>query len=186
MNCNFKYIILNYSSYKLIKYYSMRTIIICLLTVLFGFSSCEKDKPSREIDPFIQSLQGTWATYTKVYYDNEWKNIEAVLMENGSSDLEGIGGSYYTFAMDGTLTFSSYIDYPPFGIKKWWTYPCTYDQEREIIALINDKGETIQEYRVYGYDGEYLSLEYTLHAYDSYTDKDIYKYVREILKRRQD
>ena len=185
-----------------------KSFLLLLLAAMFTMVSCEMDKTqslgevenvdksenddvidnneNREIDPFIQSLQGTWHTYTLIHYDSEWKDIEAVLMENGSSDLDGIAGSYYTFAMDGTLTYSSHILYPPFGTKEWWTFPCTYDQEREIIALINDKGETLQEFRVYGYDGEYLTLDYTEHLYQSYTDKHTYRYVRETLKKGQE
>ena len=138
----------------------------------------------REIDPFLLSLQGTWYTYTMIHYDEEWKEVIKVLMENGSSDLDGMSSDHYTFNADGTLTLS-YLDLPN-GWKDLWTLPCFYDEASKIISVKRNNGKTHCEYLVSDYDGEYLTLDYTEHLYDSYTDEHTYRYVRETLKRRQE
>ena len=184
----------------------MKTIIICLLAALFGFSSCEKEKTqplnqkenllsnennaidnseNREVDPFIQSLQGTWSIYTMIYYDKEWKEVESVAIEKGDSKMEGLGHRLYTFNTDGTFTY--YLD-PCYPGKEpeVVTYSCFYDSESKIITMKNDKGVTRYEYLVSGYDGEYLVLDYSEHLYDSYIDKHYYRYIRETLKKWKD
>ena len=138
----------------------------------------------RVVDPFIQSLKGTWVTDTLVYYDKEWKEVIKVLMENGRTDLDGMSSDHYTFNADGTLTIS-YLDLP-YGWKDLWTLPCFYDEASKIISVKRNNGETHCEYLVSDYDGEYLTLDYTEHLYDSYTDEHTYRYVRETLKKRQE
>ena len=138
----------------------------------------------REVDPFLLSLQGTWGRYKLLHYDMEWKEVVLVLIENGDCLLEGLGYKLYTFNADGTITYYLEVCYSdePFVA----TWPCFYDPESRIITVKNDKDEILREYLVSDYDGEYLTLDYTEHLYDSYTDEHTYRYVRETLKRRQE
>ena len=59
----------------------MKTLIICLLVAVFGFTSCEDSKTlPREVHPFIKSLEGLWVTDTLIHYDNEWNEIESIII----------------------------------------------------------------------------------------------------------
>ena len=159
-----------------------RNFLLLLLAAMFTMISCEKNQQPREIDPFIQSLQGRWVTDTLVNYDKEWKEVELVLIENGWPYLEGISSDHYTFNADGTLTHSYFN--PPNGWVDLWTLPCFYDKASKIISVKRDNGKTHCEYLVSSYDGECLVLDYTLrYQYDRFTDKYYYTYVRETLKR---
>ena len=161
-----------------------KNLLLLLLAAMFTMISCEKDKPSREIDPFIQSLQGTWWRYSLVHYDKEWEEIELVLIENGCAQLEGLGYYLYTFNTDGTITY--YFEPVDPGVEpKMITCSCSYDPASKIITVKSGNGATI-EYLVSSYDSEYLVLDYTEHLYDSYIDRHYYRYVRETLKRSQD
>ena len=112
----------------------------------------------REVDPFLLSLQGTWYTYTMIHYDEEWKEVIEVLIENGWPYLDGMSSDHYTFNADGTLTLS-YLDLPN-GWKDLWTLPCFYDEASKIISVKRNNGKTHCEYLVSDYDGEYLTLDY--------------------------
>lgn len=181
---------------------------------VLGLSSCEVDKTSslgeeeqvsnegknendegkngdvidngedREVDPFLLSLQGTWGRYKLLHYDKEWKEVIKVLIENGWCLLEGLGYKLYTLNADGTITYYLEVCYSDEPFVETW--PCFYDPESRIITVKNDKDEILREYLVSDYDGEYLTLDYTEHLYDSYTDEHTYRYVRETLKRRQE
>ena len=159
----------------------MKTIMIFLLVALFGFSSCEKNQQPREIDPFIQSLQGTWRTDSYIEYDKEYKEVVKVWIDSDEIFGEGISRTFYIFKEDGTLTTYASACNPsmePFIDD----YFCAYNQDSKILMLTSRT--TIRSYLVSSYDGEYLVLDCTLrYQYDRFTDKYYYTYVRETLKR---
>ena len=162
----------------------MKRNFLLLLLAVFAFSSCDNDSNQpREVHPFIKGLEGLWVTDTLIHYDNEWNEIESIIIENGWSNFEGASSGYYTFKSDGTLTLS-YIILPDGWVDKWSCCPCFYNEESKIITVKKQDGETLREYLISDYDGEYLVLDYTEHLYDSY--KHYYRYVRETLKRRQE
>lgn len=187
----------------------MKTIIVCLLAVLFGLTSCEKvnnDTPpflenekdvttdlikaveengvmeKFAIDAFIQSLQGTWRTDSYILYDKEYKEVVQVIIENNRVFGEGFSATFYIFNECGTLT--TYADGCNPSTPIICNYFCSYNQESKILTLTNRA--TIDQYLVSSYDGESLVLDYTIHQYDSYIDKHYYRYVRETLKRDPD
>ena len=162
----------------------MKKYFLLLLLAVFAFSSCDNDSNQpREVHPFIKSLEGLWVTDSLYNYDKEWTEVELALIENGWPNLEGISPRRYTFNADGTLTYSMYTVNPPIGWEEIGTYPCYYNEETKILTIKNEKGQTY-EFLVSDYDGEYLVLDYTQHSYDSYIDKHYYRYVREVLQRR--
>ena len=160
-----------------------RNFLLLLLAAMFTMISCEKNQQPREIDPFIQSLQGTWRTDSYILYDKEYKEIVQVIIENNRVFGEGFSATFYIFKEDGTLTTYASACNPsmePFIDD----YFCSYNQESKILTLTNRA--TIDQYLVSSYDGESLVLDYTIHQYDSYIDKHYYRYVRETLKRDPD
>ena len=164
----------------------MKKYFLLLLLAVFAFSSCDNaSNQAREVHPFIKSLEGTWKTDSYVLYNEEWKDIVEILIENGQAYPVGATPRRYTFNADGTLTYSMYTESPPIGWEEIGTYPCYYNEETKILTIKNEKGQTY-EFLVSDYDGEYLVLDYTQHSYDSYIDKHYYRYVRETLKTRQE
>ena len=162
----------------------MKTIIIFLLAALFGFSSCEKNQQPREIDPFIQSLQGTWRTDSYIEYDKEYKEVVNVWIDSDEIFGQGISRTYYIFKEDGTLTTYASACNPSMG-PFIDDYLCAYNQDSKILLLTSRT--TILSYLVSSYDGEYLVLDCTIrYQYDRFTDKYYYTYVRETLKRDPD
>ena len=181
----------------------MKTLIICILLAVFGCFSCEYNKEQslsgeenitdvddvivneekREVDPFIQSLQGTWRTESYISYDKEWKEIEEILIGEGAPKLEGGGLRRYIFNVDGSLTHARYI--MPNGWTDQWTYPCYYNEEQKTITVKNEEGEKF-DFLISDYDGEQLVLDYTIHSYNDCTDTHKFYYLRETLKRSQE
>ncbi len=136
----------------------------------------------REVDPFLLSLQGTWSTYTKIHYDEEWKEVIEVLAENGSFYGEGSSPLLYTFNADGTITYYLEVCYTDEPFVETW--PCFYDPESKIITVKDDKDEIFREYLVSDYDGEYLTLDYKQPSYIGGIGYTI-RCMRETLRMRQ-
>ncbi|MBO4935389.1 MAG: hypothetical protein J6C94_01285 [Alistipes sp.] len=162
-----------------------KNLLLLLLAAMFTMVSCETDKTQtpREVDPFLLSLQGTWSPYTRIHYDEEWKEVIEVLIENGWCLLEGIGHELYTFNADGTITYYLEVCYTDEPFVETW--PCFYDPESRIITVKNYKDEILREYLVSDYDGEYLTLDYKEPAYIGGIGYMI-RCIRETLKRRQE
>lgn len=162
-----------------------KNLLLLLLAAMFTMISCESDKTPtpREVDPFIQSLQGTWSTYTMIHYDEEWKEVIEVLAENGSFNGEWSSYILYTFNADGTITYQRVLCGPDEPEER--TCPCFYDPESKIITVKDDKDEILREYLVSDYDGEYLTLDYKEPVYIGGIGYTI-RCVRETIKRRQE
>ncbi|MBO5962089.1 MAG: hypothetical protein J6Q01_02960 [Alistipes sp.] len=158
-----------------------RNFLLLLLAAMFTMISCEKNQQPREIDPFIQSLRGTWRTDSYIEYDKEYKEVVKVWIDSDEIFGEGISRTFYIFKEDGTLTTYASACNPsmePFIDD----YFCAYNQDSKILLLTSRT--TILSYLVSSYDGEYLVLDCTLrYQYDRFTDKYYYTYVRETLKR---
>ena len=160
-----------------------KNLLLLLLAAMFTMISCGSDQtpPPREVDPFIQSLQGTWRTDSYIEYDEEYKEVVRVWIDSDEIFGEGFSRTFYIFNEDGSLTtYASACD-PSMG-PFIHNYFCTYNQDSKILMLTNRT--EIHQYLVSSYDGEYLVLDRTLrYQYDSFTDKCYYTYVRETLKR---
>ena len=179
-----------------------KSFLLLLLAAMFTMVSCENNESTKQqqseeelcinnlmaqcqnfdSQTLVQNLPGNWIRDSYLIYDEKWSTIEKPFLVMGTMNADGLEMTPYTFAVDGTGTYS-YEDVSPTFETVVINFTWSYDAESRKFLISSDN--IYRECVVSGFNGAYLVLDYVNHLYDSYTDKHTYSYVREILKKSQ-
>ena len=104
-----------------------------------------------------QWLPGVWSEDSIIIYDENWETIEKVFKYNGNwdDDLAGGADGRYTFTAEGNGKYSYTPEYPP--VENTLSFDWQYEEADKTLVLT---GEMNQQFKVSGFNGKYIILDF--------------------------
>lgn len=125
-----------------------------------------------DAETFVQGIVGEWEPDSMLEYDAEWSMIEEPHRVMGDDYVEDLGYHSFTFAADGTGYKYNVFTEPDIE-PETRDFEWSYNADSRMLTL---NGEYNAEYKVTGFDGEYIVLDYVYH------DDNTRKILKRIIK----
>lgn len=128
-----------------------------------------------DAEALVQGLPGEWLLDSYLAYDNDWKTITSPFYVMGDMNCEGLSAGTYTFTTEGKGVFSNTLEHPLADPIRW-EFEWNYNAENGKLLLSGENYNT--EYKVSGFNNEYLVLDY----YDSVNKLNTRKIYKRIVE----
>ena len=128
-----------------------------------------------DAEALVQGLPGEWLLDSYLAYDNDWKTITSPFYVMGDMNCEGLNAGTYTFTAEGKGVFSNTLE-DPLADPIRWEFEWNYNAESGKLLLSGENYNT--EYKVSGFNNEYLVLDY----YDSVNKLNTRKIYKRIVE----